>query len=97
MLFLLSWDIREGHGPDEVDESVEVFSRWEPPAGVEISNFYLRADGGGFAAVEADSSESFFEAIAPWAGTYLDYEIVPIVEVERGVELLNQASAFRKG
>ena len=98
MLFLLTWELRPGHGPQELDEVLEIFSRWEPPAGYDISNFYLRADGaGGFATVETDSSETFFDGVAPWAGSYLDYEIVPIVEIERGVELMNKASAFRKG
>jgi hypothetical protein len=38
-----------------------------------------------------------FEATAPWAGAYLDYEIVPIVEMDKAVELQQKAFAFRKG
>ena len=34
---------------------------------------------------------------APWADVLLDYDIIPIVEVEKAVELLKKAIAFRKG
>ena len=97
MLFYVSWKQRAGQGPEEAEASLEVFSRWKAPAGLEFKGFYGRADGGGFALIECASAEVLFEATAPWAGTYLDYEIVPVVEIEKAVELLNKAVAFRKG
>lgn len=97
MLFYVSWKARAGQGPVEAEAGLAAFARWKPPTGLEFKGFYARADGGGFAICEASSAEAIFEGTAPWAGVYLDYEIVPIVEIEKGVELLNKAIAFRKG
>ena len=63
---------------------------------MEFKGFYA-ADGGGFCLCEATSAEAIFEATAPWAGVYVDYEIAPIVEIQKAVELLNKGIAFRKG
>lgn len=97
MLFYVSWKARAGQGPAEAEAGLEMFARWKAPAGMEFKGFYARADGGGFCICEVDSTEAVFAACAPWAGVYLDYEIAPIVEIEKGVELLNKAIAFRKG
>jgi hypothetical protein len=97
MLFYLGWKARAGQGPKELEATLEVFSRWEPPAGMEIKGMWLRPDGGGFGLFEVSSAEVIYEGTAPWSGAYLDYEITPIVEIEKGVELLNKAIAFRNG
>jgi hypothetical protein len=97
MLFYVGWKPRVGQGPAEGEAGLAVFSRWKPPASMEFKGFYSRADSGGFCICETSSAEAMFEATAPWAGTYLDYDIVPIVEIEKGVELLTKAVAFRKG
>ena len=97
MLFYISWKQRAGQGPEELDAGLEVFSRWEAPEGLEFKGFYGRADGGGFCICETDSAEALYEAMAPWAGAYLDYEIMPIIEIEKAVELSSKATAFRKG
>ena len=46
---------------------------------------------------EAASSEVMYEATAPWSGAHLDYEIAPIVNMERAVEISAEAIAFRQG
>ena len=98
MQLLVTWKPCPGLSPAQREESLEVFTRWTPPVGLEIKAMYGRAgDGGGFAIVEADSAEAAFAATAPWAGTYLDYDLVPIVEIEKAVELSHAAIAFRKG
>ena len=97
MLFYVGWQPRAGQGPKEGEAGLEVFSRWEPPQGFEIKGIWGRPDRGGFAVCEVASAEASYEATAPWAGTYLDYEIVPIVEIEKAVELLNKGIAFRNG
>ncbi len=97
MLFLVSWKQRAGQGPNESEAGWEMYSRWEAPEGMEFKGFYGRADGGGFCLCETDSAEALYEASAPWAGVYLDYEIVPIVEMEKAAELSMKAAAFRKG
>ncbi len=97
MLFYVGWKARAGQGPAEGEAGLAVFSRWKPPAGMEFKGFYFRADGGGFCICEANSSETVFDATAPWADTYLDYDIIPIVERDKAMELMTKAIAFRKG
>lgn len=97
MLFYVGWKPRVGQSPEVGEKSLEVFSRWEPPEGLEFRGMWSRADGGGFCVCEAASAEVVFEATAPWAGSFLDYDIVPIVDMDKAVGLLNKAIAFRKG
>ena len=97
MLFYVAWKQRQGLGPDYGDKSLEVFSRWKPPQGLQMRGMWARADGGGFCVCEASSAEAVFEACAPWASVLLDYDIIPIVEIEKAVELLKKGIAFRKG
>ena len=97
MLFYVGWKPRAGQGPTEGEAGLEVFSRWEAPEGLEFKGMWARADGGGFCICEASSSEVAFEATAPWSGVYLDYDIVPIVDMEQAVEIQNKAIAFRNG
>ena len=56
-----------------------------------------RSDGSGFCVCEVTSAEVIFEATAPWSGAYFDYDVVPIVDIEKAVELQNKAIAFRNG
>ncbi len=97
MLFYIGWKARAGQGPTEPETALEIFSRWEPPAGMEIKGMWVRPDGGGFGMFEVSSAEVIYEATAPWSEAYLDYDIAPIVDIERGVELLNKAISFRQG
>ena len=97
MLFYVGWNARTGHGAKEAEASLEVFSRWEPPKGLEMKGMWARPDGGGFCLCEATSAEVVYEATAPWSGAYLDYDIVPVVEMDKAVELLKHAIAFRGG
>ena len=97
MLFYVGWKPREGQGPAEAEAGLEIFSRWETPEGLEFMGMWARPDGGGFCVCEVESAEVMYAATAPWSGTYLDYDIVPIVEMERAVEIANGAIAFRNG
>lgn len=97
MLFYVSWQPRANQSPADGEASLEMFTRWTPPEGLEFKGFFGRPDGGGFCICETPSAEVLFEATAPWAGGYLDYEIMPIVEMDKAVELQQKAFAFRKG
>ena len=44
-------------------------------------------DGRGFLITEADDAAAVFEAVAPWSGVLLDYDIVPVIEVEQAVPI----------
>jgi hypothetical protein len=95
MLFYVSWKPRPYAGAGE--KALEVFTRWQPPKGLDIKGMWGRADGGGLCVCEASSSEVVFEACAPWAGALLEYDIVPIVPIEKAVELTAKGTAFRNG
>lgn len=97
MLFYVGWKPRPGGDTATAEQSLEVFKRWTAPTGLDFKGMWLRADGGGFCVCEADSSEVVFESTAPWAGAILDYDIVPIVDIEKGVEISSKAIAFRNG
>ena len=97
MLFYIGWKNREGQGPDMDEAGWALFARWEPPEGLEFKGMWARPDGGGFCVCEAASAEVLYEALAPWSGVYLDYDIAPIVEMEKANELSSKAIAFRKG
>ena len=74
-----------------------LFFRHFPNPYFPITFFKLTSAEGGFCLCEADSAEALYEASAPWAGVYLDYEITPIIAMEKAAELSMKASAFRKG
>ena len=97
MLFYVAWKPRAGQGSETGEKALEVFSRWKPPSGLEFKGMWARADGGGFAVCEVASAEVILEATAPWAGALLDYDISPIVDMEKAVEIQQKAIAFRKG
>ncbi len=97
MLFYVGWRARPGTGPAEQEKSLEVFSRWQPPAGLQIQGMWGRADGGGFCVAEADSTQVIMEACAPWGGSLLDYEVVPILDMKESAAISAKGIAFRKG
>lgn len=97
VLFYIGWKPRAGQGPETGEKGLEIFTRWQPPKGLEFKGMWARADGGGFCVCEAASAEAIFEATAPWSGVFLDYDIAPIVDMEKAVPIQQKAIAFRKG
>jgi len=93
----VEWKPRAGQGPKQSEAVLEVFLRWNPPAGMEIKGMWARADGGGFCVCEVASAEAALEATAPWVDAYLEYDMAPIVEIEKAVEVLQKGIAFRNG
>ena len=56
MLFHVTWEFIDT-SEDGIRRSLEVFSKWQPPAGAEFKGFYGFADSsGGVALIEADSA-----------------------------------------
>jgi hypothetical protein len=93
MLFYTTYKPKPGFGHEDQKQALELWSKWQPPAGIEIKAFYLSADARGFVISEAKTAEAIFESIAPWAGNLLDYEIVPIVEMDKALPPLQKAVA----
>ena len=96
MLFHTTFKNKSGYTEEDRKRVLGLWSKWQPPEGMEIKAFYVGVDGRGFLITEAQTAEAVYEAVAPWAGVLLDYEIVPIVEVGKAVELLQKTIAFRE-
>jgi hypothetical protein len=97
MLFFIGWKERPGGGVAEQEQGLEVFNRWQPPVGVEFKGMWARADGAGFGIAEVQSAEALLEAMGPWAGTILDFETCPIVEMDKAMPLFQKSMQFRRG
>jgi len=46
MLFHVTWEFIDT-SEEGIRRSLDVFSKWQPPAGAELKGFYGFADGGG--------------------------------------------------
>jgi hypothetical protein len=94
MLFHVTWEFIET-SEDGIRRSLEVFSKWQPPAGAEFKGFYGFADGGGgVALIEADSAATLARTSAPWA-PWLRFTTTPIVPIEESSAIAGEAVAFR--
>lgn len=97
MLFHISHTYKAGFTHEDQKKMLDVWANFEPPAGYETKWHVFSPDGRMFSLVEAPSAEVVFEVVALWAGVMLDYEIVPVVDVEATVPLIEKAIAIREG
>ena len=96
MLFHTTFTPKPGYGHEDQKKALELWSRWTPPEGHEIKSFYMSSDGRGFIVTEITSAEAGFEAAAPWASVYLNYDTVPVVPIDEAIPILQKAIAFRE-
>ena len=95
MLFAVSYKQRPGTTEDRDKRTIELFSKWQPPAGYEFKAFYDYADGeGGIAIVDVSSPETMLEAHAPWAA-FFEFQARPIVDAQQAVPTVQKAYAWR--
>ena len=95
MLFAVTYVVRPGGTDESERRTLQVFGGWTPPQGYQFQAHYTRADGrGGIAIVENDSAAALLEAAAPFA-TYLEFEVVPIVDITEGVAVLQRVQSWR--
>ena len=94
MLFHVTWDFIDTSEEGE-RRSLEVFSKWQPPAGAEFKGFYQFADSsGGVAIVEVDSAATLTRTTAPWT-PWLHFTVTPIVPIEEATTISGEAMRFR--
>ncbi len=94
MLFHVTWEFT-----DEAEaaqrRSLEVFSKWQPPAGAEFRGFYGFADGsGGFAIIDVDTIATLARTTAPWT-PWLRFAVTPILPIEEATAAAHEGMAFR--
>jgi hypothetical protein len=97
MLFHASFRLKPGATTEDQKKMLDVWARWQPPEGYEIKYFWMAPDGRGFAIVDALTAEALYEAVAPWATVIVEYDFIPIVDVEIGAPLMEKGIAFREG
>ena len=94
MLFLITWtfaDTTEEGGR----RSLEVFGKWQPPAGATFKEFHGYADGsGGCAIVEVDSHATLARSVAPFT-PWLEFTATALVPIAEASEIAGEGILFR--
>lgn len=94
MLFHVTWEYSDT-SEEGNRRSLDVFSKWQPPAGAEFKGFYGFADGGGgVAIIEVDSAATLARTTAPWT-PWLAFTVTPILPIEESTAIAGEATGFR--
>jgi hypothetical protein len=94
MLFMVIWEFIDTSDAGE-RQSLEVFSRWQPPEGADFQAFYGFADNsGGVAIIDADSAATLARAMAPFV-PWLRFSAKPIIPIEESAAIGGEGIAFR--
>jgi len=94
MLFHVTWEFVDS-SEEGAKRSLDVFSKWQPPAGAEFRGFYAFADNsGGVAIIEVDSLATLAKTTAPFA-PWLRFAATPIIPIEESAAIEGEAAAFR--
>ena len=94
MLFHVTWEFVDSSEEGE-KRSLDVFSKWQPPAGAEFRGFYAFADNsGGIAIIEVDSLATLAKTTAPFS-PWLRFAATPIIPIEESAAIAGEAIAFR--
>lgn len=98
MKYVLVWKTRPGGSAQEnlaaTKRSLEVFAKWQPSA--TMHQFVSRVDAqGGFAVGETDDAAGLARDCAIFS-PYLDFEVLPVVDIQEGAEILTQAVDFNE-
>jgi|GEM_PF-6474415 len=97
MLFHVTFSPRPGHTHEDQKKTMTLWAGFEMPKGSEIKSFLFGPNAKGYLIVEAESTEQMYEAVAPWAAIYFDYEVVPVIPIDKSLEILQKAVAMREG
>jgi Protein of unknown function (DUF3303) len=96
MLFASIYTYRAGTTEATSKRLTTLFVNWQPPKGYTIRNHYSFADGsGGMSLVETESVAAMYEANLPWL-PFIEFRVVPVVEIEKAVPLGLAAIAWRE-
>jgi hypothetical protein len=99
MKYVMAWTSRLGSSGKEnekaVERALELFSKWQPPAGTTFHQFVGRLDAeGGFAVVETDNPAELLESTAKFA-TFNVFQIYPVVDMAEWAQSLQKGIEFR--
>ena len=78
-------------------ELLDLYSKWKPPDGTTFHQFLGRIDGGGtFAVVETDNPADLMDTSSKF-GSFVDYQIYPVVEIADAAQAAQDAVSFVGG
>jgi hypothetical protein len=96
MLFASIYTFRASASEATIKRLNTLFANWQPPKGYEIKAHYSFADGsGGLTLAETGSEAAMYETILPWL-PFLEFRVVPVVEIDKGFALATAAIAWRE-
>lgn len=96
----MSWKARTGasaqQNHDDGKAVLAAFAKWQIPADQTWSEFLSRMDGeGGFAVIETDHQAGLLDGVSKFV-TWLEFDIVPVVDIMGGVVVLAAGAEFRE-
>ncbi len=100
MKYVMAWTSRINSSGRENEEAVQralqLFSKWQPSAGVTYHQFVGRVDAeGGFAVVETDHPTELLNDTAKFA-PYNVFQIYPVVDVNEWAQHAQDGVEFRE-
>jgi len=98
--YLMSWKTRaQGTAQQNHEDGKSIlatFAKWQAPADQKWSEFLSRIDGeGGFAVIETANQAGLMDGVSKFV-TWLEFEIVPVVDIMDGVSALAAGAEFRE-
>ena len=99
MKYAMTWTSRLGAAGKDNEEALrralELFSKWQPPAGTTFHQFVGRVDGeGGFAIVETDNGTELLAETMKFS-PFNSFQIHPVVDMDEWARAAQQGIDFR--
>ncbi len=94
MLFVTTYTPKPNLGHQDEKRLLQLFAKWTPPEGSEITQHYAFAGGGGVTIGESESAAALLEALAPFS-EFFDFQPHPAVEIVEAVGILGKVIAWR--
>jgi Domain of unknown function (DUF3303) len=100
MKYVMTWTTRYNGSAEENEAAarrgLELFSKWQQPAGSTFHQFVGRVDGaGGFAVVETDNPADLLDGTGKF-GTLNEFQIYPVVDIADWVRTAQEGVEFRE-
>jgi len=98
--YVMTWTSRLGGSGKENEagarRALELFSKWQQPAGTTFHQFVGRLDGeGGFAVVETENPAELLDATAKFV-PFNVFQIHPVVDMDDWAQAAQQGVEFRE-
>jgi hypothetical protein len=100
MKYVMTWTRRLSGSAEDNEAAarrgLELFSKWQQPAGATFHQFVARVDGtGGFAVVETDNPADLLDGTGKFAPLN-EFQLYPVVEIADWVRSAQEGVEFRE-